>query len=451
MLVEFSVENILSFKNKTSFSMVAGKERLKKNHLNERFNSISTLKLATVFGANASGKSNLIKVIDLGKRLVTKEVDLNSKMANKFRLVEQINPVSTLEYKIHHKGFMYIYGFSFENNKFTEEWLYLLKSKTGVAELIFDRKLNVSISSIELGEMFENESIMTQKLFESYKEDALLISLIDQFNVTDVSDGLTHMKDVYDWFSNALTIIYPTSKGTEGIQHELSRNTDFREVFVKFLNALDTGIDDIEFKKVNRDNLPFPDKFLDKVISTLNKKGSEKNTASISDPIRGELILIKKENEDITFYKLVTQRKIAGIDKLVDFDSADEESDGTKRLFDLIPIILSTIGGGNVVIVDEIERSLHPNLVQALIKHYIRFSEDNYSQLILATHESALLDQEILRRDEIWFISKGKDGSSNLHSLAEYNERFDKELRKSYLSGRFDGIPNLSEIRGIIQ
>lgn len=446
MLVEFSVENLLSFKDRSSFSMVAGKERLKKNHVNESFNKISTLKLATIFGANASGKSNIIKAIDLGKRLVTKEVDLTSKMANKFRLVEIPNPISTLEYKIHHKGYMYIYGFSFDNLKFTEEWLYLLKSKDGKVEQIFDRKFKDEKPNIELGNMFDNESLMTKNLFESYKEDSLLISLVDQFNFTNESVGLNHMQNIYDWYSNSLTIIYPTSKATEGLQHELNRNSDFRDVFAKFLNALDTGIDKIDFKEIKKENLPFPDQFLDKVISSLSKKGSEKNTASISDPIKGELVLVNKEENEIKFYKLITQRKVDGTDKFIDFDTADEESDGTKRLFDLIPIILSTIQGGNVVIVDEIERSLHPNLVHALIKFYIKFSNDLYSQMILATHESALLDQELLRRDEIWFVSKAKNGASSVHSLSEYNQRFDKELRKSYLSGRFDGIPDLSDI-----
>lgn len=446
MLVEFSVENLLSFKEKSSFSMVAGKERLKKNHVNEPFKKISTLKLATLFGANASGKSNIIKAIDLGKRLITKEIDLASKMANKFRLVETINPISTLEYKIHHNENIYIYGFSFDTLKFTEEWLYLLKSKDGKAEQVFDRKFEDLKPNIELGRMFDNESLMTKSLFESYKEDSLLISLVDQFNFKNESVGLSHMQNIYDWFSNSLTIIYPTSKATEGIHHELNRNSDFRDLFTRFLNALDTGIDNIVFKEIKRENLPFPDQFLDRVIASLLKKGSEKNTASISDPVKGELVLVNKENDEIQFFKLVTQRKVSGTEKYVDFDSSDEESDGTKRLFDLIPIILSTIQGGNVVIVDEIERSLHPNLVQALIKFYIKISKDIYSQLILATHESALLDQELLRRDEIWFISKAKNGASSLHSLSEYNQRFDKELRKNYLNGRFDGIPNLSEI-----
>lgn len=446
MLVEFSVENLLSFKDRSSFSMVAGKERLKKNHVNKPFNKISTLKLATLFGANASGKSNIIKAIDLGKRLVTKEVDLTSKMASKFRLVENINPISTLEYKIHHKNHIYIYGFSFDSLQFTEEWLYLLKSKGGEVEQVFDRKFDGDTPNIELGDVFDNKDLLTKNLFESYKEDSLLISLVDQFNFNNDSLGLNHMKNIYDWFSNSLTIIYPTSKVTDGIHHELNRNSDFRDTFTKFLNALDTGIDKIIFKDIKKENLPFPDKFLDRVIASLLKKGSEKNTASISDPIKGELVLVNKENDEITFFKLVTQRKVDGSDRYIDFDTSEEESDGTKRLFDLIPIIMSTVKGDNVVIVDEIERSLHPNLVQALIRFYIRFAEDTYSQLILATHESALLDQEILRRDEIWFISKSKNGASSLHSLSEYNQRFDKELRKSYLSGRFDGIPDLSDI-----
>lgn len=449
MLVDFSVENLLSFNERTSFSMVAGKERLKSEHKNLSLNSISTLKLAAIFGANASGKSNLIKAIELGKKLITKELDLTSKYTSQFKLTEKPKPISTLEYKIQHKGYTYIYGFAFNNLKFTEEWLYLLKSRKGEAELVFDRKFHeINNLSIEIGKCFKKKNIeLTRTLFETYKEDSLLISLVDQFNFQDDSDGFNHLKNVYDWFTNSLTIIYPKSKATEGIHHELNKNSDFRDVFSRFLNALDTGIDNISFKEIKRENLSFPDKFLDKITSALLKKGSDKNTASISDVIKGELILVKKLKEDqIKFYKLVTQRKIYGTDRLVDFDSTDEESDGTKRLFDLIPILTSAVKGDNVVIVDEIERSLHPNLVQSLIQYYLVFARNSNSQMILATHESALLDQEILRRDEIWFISKTKSGSSSLHSLSEYNERFDRELRKNYLNGRFNGIPNLSEI-----
>ncbi|WP_312057523.1 AAA family ATPase [Acinetobacter courvalinii] len=451
MLVDFSVENLLSFNERTSFSMVAGKERLKPEHKNTSLNSISTLKLATIFGANASGKSNLIKAIELGKKLITKEIDLTSKQASPFKLTEKPNPISTLEYKIQHKGYTYIYGFSFNSIKFSEEWLYLLKSRKGDAELVFDRKfIDNSTPEIEIGRFFKKRNIeITKAIFSNYKDDSLLISLIDQFNFNDESEGFNHLNNIFDWFTNSLTVIYPKSKATEGIQHELNNNSDFREVFSRFLNSLDTGIDNISFKEIKRENLSFPEKFLDKITSTLLKKGTEKNTASISDVAKGELILVKRLKEDqIKFYKLVTQRKILGTDKLVDFDSTDEESDGTKRLFDLIPILASAVKGDNVVIVDEIERSLHPNLVQSLIHYYLLFAKESNSQMILATHESALLDQEMLRRDEIWFISKTKCGSSSLHSLSEYNERFDRELRKNYLNGRFNGIPNLSEVNG---
>ena len=168
----------------------------------------------------------------------------------------------------------------------------------------------------------------------------------------------------------------------------------------------------------------------------------------INDPFNNSIIFIEKSNNEIVASKLITKR-IDIDNQVIAFDPSNEESDGTKRLFDLIPLFIDLIDGGNVIIIDEMERSLHPNLIYDFIELYInaldKDDKSKRSQLIMATHESSLLTQKLLRKDEIWFISKNKQGASTLNSLQEYNVRFDKELRNSYLKGRFNGVPNLGE------
>lgn len=138
----------------------------------------------------------------------------------------------------------------------------------------------------------------------------------------------------------------------------------------------------------------------------------------------------------------MTKHSVKGQDALEKFDTSDE-SDGTNRIMDFIPLLMDLLKGDNVFIIDEMERSLHPNLMYDLIDLFISKAVNINSQLILASHESSLLTQKLLRKDEVWFVVKDNFGASRLHSLEEYNVRFDKEIRKDYLLGRFKAIPRI--------
>ena len=139
-------------------------------------------------------------------------------------------------------------------------------------------------------------------------------------------------------------------------------------------------------------------------------------------------------------HELYTQRKIEG--KIYELSFRDE-SDGTNRIIDLVPLLIDLIEGNNVFIIDEMERSLHPNLIYDIFDLFLNSSSSQHSQLIVATHESSLLTQKLFRKDEIWFVVKDDNGTSQLHSLEDYNVRFDKEIRKDYLLGRFKAIPRI--------
>ena len=116
-----------------------------------------------------------------------------------------------------------------------------------------------------------------------------------------------------------------------------------------------------------------------------------------------------------------------------------EESDGTIRLLDLLEVLLA--GTGKTYIIDELDRCLHPSLTYKFIDTFLELVSQKNIQLIVTTHESRLLDFDLLRRDEIWFVNKRKSGESDIYSLEEYNARFDQKIDKAYLEGRYGGVP----------
>jgi AAA15 family ATPase/GTPase len=137
-----------------------------------------------------------------------------------------------------------------------------------------------------------------------------------------------------------------------------------------------------------------------------------------------------------------------GNEKLFDID---QESDGTQRLLDLAPGLLDIFSGDKVYIIDELDRSLHPDITVSILDAFLNSDTDKsgHSQLIVTTHETNLLDQQLIRKDEIWFCQKNKQGESNLYSLEEYQPRFDNDIRKGYAVGRFGGIPLLSDFKNL--
>lgn len=130
--------------------------------------------------------------------------------------------------------------------------------------------------------------------------------------------------------------------------------------------------------------------------------------------------------------------------KAIHFD-INRESDGSQRLLDIAPGLLDTFSQDTVYVIDEIDRSLHPEITTSILRKFLSYTEGTHSQLIVTTHESNLLDADIIRRDEIWFTQKSPDGSTRLYSLEEYQARPDNDIHKGYLVGRFGGIPVIED------
>ncbi|HLO54729.1 MAG TPA: AAA family ATPase [Saprospiraceae bacterium] len=443
MLIRFTVENFLSFKDREIFSLIPGRGTLKSHHKSKSIKGTSALKTAVVYGANASGKSNLINAIEFGKVLVLKgnKAEQPIKFSG-FKLDKKLlKQNSRIEYEIQHKNKNYAYGFIFNSKEIIEEWLYEISKTT--EKKIFTRDKNRQ-NEFDLEAILSKNKNSEEKQFLEFtakgtQKNQLFLSEIRTRKVKENVSNIDDLINVIDWFQNALTVIYPNSKNV-GKKFELLEDTDLNKLFTEMLGYFDTGIDGIEFKDVDIDKIDIPSEILKDIENDLLGDKSEKTNAFISNIQDDKYYVISSlKDGSLRAQLLKTKHKIIGGGYEL-FDLKDE-SDGTRRIMDLIPLIIDFFKGDNVFVIDEMERSLHPNLIYDLFDFFLSKCKNVNSQFIVASHESTLLTQKLLRKDEIWFVVKDKLGASRLHSLEDYSIRFDKEVRRDYLLGRYKGVP----------
>jgi AAA15 family ATPase/GTPase len=390
-----------------------------------------------VYGANASGKSNLIKAIDFAKNIIVNDLSGIDTYKKHFRLCENSHEKqSSFEFEIEIDNEFYSYGFSahLQKKEITEEWLYEIRKSS--TKLIFER----NGSKINLGTQLLTSEAKSR--FEIYSDD--MKNQSSQLFLTEIaSKELTlHaaliINNVFEWIKNKLVIIYPDDK-FNGIR---SINQDLAKTLTKYLTKFDTGV--IEIDSIDED-FETGFKHIPAELKSRIENDLLKNNAD-------EIILhgIGSNPQFLTVYKgsggELKVRKLGlvhGKNIKETFDLKDE-SDGTRRLLDFIPLI-SKFSGGFTIIIDEFDRSLHPKLTREFFKLFYDVNAMN-SQLIVTTHESTLLDLNLLRRDEIWFVEKGPCDSSTLFSLNKFNERYDTKVEKAYLLGRYGAIPIFNDL-----
>lgn len=441
MLIRFTVKNFLSFKDEATFSMIPSKGTLMKEHKTHPVQGVSVLKATVAFGANASGKSNLIKAIAFGRNMLirgnaaTGYIDYPS-----FRLDAEADKMDTkMEYEIQAGGKNYAYGFVFNHNRIEEEWLYEINKKEDIR--IFER--TSASKTFNIDPILAKNPDKEQRQFLTFLAKATpdhqlflheVLTRNIQANVSDIED----LKAVLNWFINTLKIIFPNSQYKPGVTLQAASDKELKHYYAELLRYFDTGISSITLLKADIEKIDIPSDLLRMIKEDLLNPQSPNTYNSIA--VGRDIYLISTEGKQLKAQKLKTVHEMAGSDKPAFFD-LNEESDGTLRIIDFIPLIIDLLKGGKVFLVDEIERSLHPNLIYNIFELFLEQCANVDSQLIVSTHESSLLTQKLLRKDEIWFVSKDRAGVSHLNSLEEYRIRFDKEIRRSYLLGRFKGVP----------
>lgn len=447
MLIRVYIENFLSFNEQIEFSMIAGQGTSLSHHVikTEKHNDINLLKTAILYGANASGKSNFIKAVHFAKELITKGIEKNQSIPiNCFKLEDACaNKPSKFEFEFRINEKNYAYGFLLNSEKIIEEWLYEFDKEKD--KKIFTRKtqgkeIEIAFENIK----FENKKVEDRLNFIALDTlpNQLFLTELNHRNIENIA-SINSLIDAYKWFQDALVIIFPETKH-QGLEFILKESSEFAHIFSKILNSFDTGISKVEVQEVDIEKEPFniPEEMMKDIINNL-----ENNTKGILNYNNQERYLIFKNKKGfINIFELKTQHQSKNLDNTITLFRISEESDGTKRMFDFIPFLMSLKNQEKVYLIDEIDRSLHPSLVRQVLKLFFDENKNHNNQLIASTHESNLLDLKLLRSDEIWFVEKNEFGETRMYSLAEFKPRNDKEIRKGYLNGRYGAIPFLANV-----
>ena len=446
MLIRFLVTNFLSFNEETEFNMIAGSLKSHKNHVIQ-VGKINVLKTSVLYGANGAGKSNLIKAISFLKDIVVNSGIDQSVNDKKFKLnKENADKPISLEIEFSTGSKIFSFGVSLHNREIVEEWLYE-SGLTGDDKLIYERTSSEeNKATIKIAAKYsktQKEKLLIELVKENLlKKDKILLGLAELLKIDEITS-------VRNWLLYNLTIIFP-EKHFHGILPILLSNKDLKEFYDQNLHNFDTGVDQLLSVQWDLDQY-----MLNSNIDMANS-GIKLTRQEIQDHIEKNTFLLNEEKSEVIMKgvdgKLIVKKAISyhknSKNEDIEFQ-VSEESDGTKRLIDLTPAFFNILKNDQTYIVDEIDRSLHPSLLCALITKALS-AEEIKGQMIFSSHESNLLNLEIFRQDEIWFVEKDeKGGNTKIYSLNEFKPRHDLDIRKGYLTGRFGAIPFLANIQNL--
>ncbi len=430
MLICFSVQNFMSFKETQSLNMIAGKYSRHKEHL-KNANGRNVLAAAGIYGANASGKSNLCEAIDFSRGIAVGN-PLRRKITKRyFRLSKEFSEKpGVFEYRLLANEKVYDYGFAidYRKSRIVSEWLYRHEGKKEVC--LFVREDHDSDYSVE-GEV--KEPFLDN--FRGEVSDKLagetILSQVSYY-VKKSSKVLMEMKHVYEWFER-VHVITPTSRYV--MTNAIASEEGIRKKFEKELIDFDTGILALEngTKKFDVEEWDLTDDFKKK----LNKDSEAGKVNVLIGSDAGYLFLEKNEEGEITYKKVLMNH--GDPEELFEME---DESDGTKRLFDYIPMLYKR-PESCVFVVDELDRCMHTNLVVAFLERFFAYHRNDSSQIVFTTHDTNIMDLDLLRQDEIWFVERDQEHATKLYSLDSYKVRFDKVIDRDYRIGRFGGVPRI--------
>lgn len=454
MLIRFNVKNFLSFSEREDgrseeFSMIAGKVRNKKAHVYDN-DKIKLLKFAAIYGANAAGKSNLVKAMDFMKQVVL--FGLPKGHTDKYCKIDEANKEKEsyfeLEIKLGEKYYAYGYEVILSQSKFVSEWLIELTSDNN-EKVIFSR--DIKNGTFEFGNELKEKGLIDK--LEVYAEDIqeddsiLLLSMMNKNKRTlyQQYERAGILRDIYLWIDKSLDINYPNRPISD---YSYMAETENVEEVCRIISAFGTGITGFKMVDVAPDKVlgNLPKKIRDELISDIEAKTVElKNNEKMES-----FGLVMRSAKD--FFVLNVNKEGKAECKTIKFShgkenvlfNISEESDGTVRILDLLEVLLT--GEEKTYVIDELDRCLHPSLTYKFVDTFLQLAAKRNIQLIVTTHESRLLDFDLLRRDEIWFVNKRKSGESDIYSLEEYNARFDQKIDKAYLEGRYGGVPVFSTV-----
>lgn len=413
MLLEFRFKNFRSFREEQTLTLAASGDKSLEtyNTAPSGVKAVPRVVLsAVVYGANAGGKSNLLRALQFMAAVVTQSAAMmqagETFNYQPFRLDRSSTEApSEFEVTFTLGGVRYQYGFSLEAHRVLHEYLLVYKAFKPQQwfERTFDKEHEKYVYDFGVG--LKGQKTVWEN---ATRPNALFLSTAVQLN----SDQL---RPVFDWFAHHLVVFNELSPLSRDRSVEMLRNSEGRNVLCRFLRAADISISDIE---VVTKRVPAKTFYFD-----LARGKSE----------------IREEEQEVNELRFLHESEGGSA-----FFSLNDESMGTRNLLFLTGPILTMLNQGTVLVVDELDNSLHPLLVRRLVKLFHDPAlNKNGAQLIFTTHDTSLLDTELFRRDQVWLVEKEEDQSSKLYPLSDFSPRKNEALAKGYLLGRYGGLPFL--------
>ena len=446
MLIRFVVENMFSFGEQIEFSMIPNNRLKTLKHHRYAVSDFDILKMASVYGANGAGKSNLIKSILLFQGLVLNKIGLSRIKDAKFKFNDDNdNQSQVLGIEFFQDDIAFYYAIELLENRIATEELYISGLGEKEDELIYERKTDINgettINFLEAFEKDEKSQLLKSILLEEFvKPNELILMLLSNRD----NQYLKKIKIAYKWFDETLNVITPEAR-PGALPHTIDVDKDFKEYAENIMCSFNLGI--TELKTDKRDIKEYFGEDNKKEVNEIIKElGTYSNKMiGLRNQVGDEVIIVKED--DKIWAKSIKIGHIGRNNKKADFD-LKEESDGTVRLLDLVPAFRDLVINKRVYLVDEIERSIHPLLIKELIQKF-SLDAETQGQLIFTTHETNLLDQHFFRRDEIWLAEKNMTGSTDLYSLNDFKEHNTIDIQKGYLAGRYGSIPFLGNLQDL--
>jgi uncharacterized protein len=419
MLLEFRISNFRSYAAEKRFSMVAGpgKELLSNTMTVDGFDRYSLLRSAAIYGANASGKSNLIQAFAFFRRFVLGSAESRQE-GDKIPVYPFLLDPKLSESPSHFEmtflldAVRHQYGFVVSRERVHEEWLTVYPK--GKPQEWFHRTLDPAGKSTWSWSRTHLRGDKLQ-LADRTRDNALFLSVAALWNHAQITP-------IDRWFRKCLRVLPTDVSAMAYTQGQLLSDPRFREWLTGVLKAADTGISRVlaTQSKIHKDRLRFP--------SEIPGDVREYPTESFLNDLKVEVR---------------TTRRLPGSDKEVEWD-LEQESDGTKRMLELLGPIYDALQQGAVLVMDELDTSLHAYITRELVQLFNNpETNPGHAQLVFTTHDTSLLDPTLFRRDQVWFTAKDVAGETDLYALEDFSPRKGEALQKGYLVGRYGAVPVL--------
>ncbi|HQN94013.1 MAG TPA: AAA family ATPase [Prolixibacteraceae bacterium] len=426
MIQELKIKNFLSFKDEVTISFEATKDKkLEQYHVVEVAKGIRLLKLGIVYGANASGKTNLLNAFEFLRDFWFNVADSKEDETDVIPFLldtETPSQLSSFKLSFYVGSTKYVYAL-----EITEQYVLFEKLEyyPGVQPaIVFERKLNGTVSEIVFGSKLKISSLAQEEITIKCLPNMSVFAAYNQVNLQ-----VPELEAASSWMYNQfMPTIEPGTSLVNYSQQLIADDITAKDKILAFLKKADLNISNIETKVITK---KISDNFINEV-------------KALNIP-KQELERLQKE-KSISHIETKFQHEVKNLDGTVSLFplSINLQSDGTKRVFGLSGALLSTIKQNAFLAIDEIESKLHPDLLSYLLEHFLR--ESKQAQLLVSTHYDGLLDEDdLLRNDNVWFAEKKKDASTSLYSMAEFkalNRIASKQ--KAYRVGKFGAIPNIN-------